>query len=154
MTKEKVIFGAGCFWGVEAAFRKINGAAKTTCGYTGGHTDNPTYSDVCSGSTGHIEVVQVEYDPREINFKTLLDTFWHCHNPTTQDQQGADIGPQYRSAIFFITPEQKSAAEVSKNEQNQSGYWKDPIVTNILPANKFYPAEEYHQCYFEKHGIG
>lgn len=154
VAKEKAIFGAGCFWGVEAAFRKINGVTNTTCGYAGGHTDNPTYSDVCTGNTGHIEVVQVEYDPRQVSFNTLLDTFWRCHNPTTRDRQGADIGSQYRSIIFFLTPEQESAAEVSKNEKNQCRYWQNPIVTEILPAKKFYPAEEYHQRYFEKHGIG
>lgn len=153
-VKEYAIFGAGCFWGIEAVFRNIKGVTNTTCGYAGGHTDNPSYADVCTGNTGHIEVVRVEYDPQQISFKTLLDTFWRCHNPTTQDRQGADIGSQYRSAIFFFTPEQRSVAETSKNEQNHSGQWQDPIVTEILPANKFYPAEEYHQRYFEKHGIG
>lgn len=153
MSNEKIIFGAGCFWGVEAVFRKINGVIQTTCGYAGGHTVNPTYADVCTGNTGHIEVVQVEYDLRQIDIKSLLNTFWQCHNPTSKDRQGADIGSQYRSVIFFFTTEQKLAAEAAKNEQNQLGHWQNPIVTEILPASQFYPAEEYHQRYFEKHGI-
>ena len=153
MATSKIIFGAGCFWGVEAAFRGIKGVTNVACGYSGGHTDNPTYEAVCTNTTGHIEVVLVEYDPAEVDFETLLDHFWSCHNPTTQDRQGFDIGTQYRSVIFFFTPEQEIAAQKSKNRVQNSGYWQDPVVTEILPVTQFYVAEEYHQNYFKKHGI-
>jgi len=153
MMANKIIFGAGCFWGVEAAFRSIEGVTGVTCGYSGGHTGNPTYTAVCTNTTGHIEVVLVEYDPAEVAFGTLLDNFWNCHNPTTQDRQGPDIGTQYRSVIFFFTPEQKIAAIESKHRLQNSGRWRDPVVTKILPAGQFYIAEEYHQNYFSKHGI-
>lgn len=153
MAINKVIFGAGCFWGVEAAFRRIKGVINVTCGYCGGHTDNPTYEKVCSNTTGHIEVVLVEYDHAEVTFETLLDHFWHCHNPTTPDRQGLDIGTQYRSVIFFFTPEQETIAKESKNGVQNSGRWQDPVITKILPATQFYVAEEYHQNYFKKHGI-
>ena len=152
MSVEKIIFGAGCFWGVEATFRKIKGVHNVTCGYTGGHTSNPAYNAVCTGMTGHIEAVQVEYDVSQVTFEVLLDTFWRCHNPTTRDQQGPDIGTQYRSTIFFYTPEQEASAELSKKEL-QASYQNQIIVTEILPVATFYPAEEYHQRYFEKHGI-
>jgi len=153
MATSKIIFGAGCFWGVEAVFRRIKGVINVTCGYSGGHTDNPTYEAVCTNATGHIEVVLVEYEPAEIALETLLDNFWNCHNPTTQDLQGPDIGTQYNSVIFFFTPEQEIAAKKSMHKLQTSGRWQDPVVTRILPANQFYIAEEYHQNYFKKHGI-
>lgn len=154
MALEKVIFGAGCFWGVEATFRKIKNVNNVTCGYTGGHTNNPTYDDICTGTTGHVEVVQVIYDTNQIDFIRLLDTFWCCHNPTTIDRQGPDIGTQYRSTIFFYTSEQEKIATQSKRElQQKISATNQTIVTEILPASTFYPAEEYHQRYFEKNCI-
>lgn len=153
MTIEKIIFGAGCFWGVEATFRGVSGVCNVTCGYAGGHTSYPTYRDVCSDQTGHAEVVLVEYDPSLISLERLLDAFWNCHNPTTFNRQGPDIGSQYRSVIFFYSPQQEVAAKLSRDALQQSGHWRDPIVTEILPATKFYPAEEEHQRYFEKHGL-
>jgi peptide-methionine (S)-S-oxide reductase len=153
MAIEKAIFGAGCFWGVETTFRAVQGVSEATCGYSGGHMKNPTYHDVCTGETGHAEVVQVEYDPSQVSYDSLLDVFWNCHNPTTRNRQGPDIGTQYRSAIFFYTPEQEAAARASKTKLQQSGRWREPIVTEIAPAMEFYPAEEYHQRYFEKRGI-
>lgn len=153
MTMEKAIFGAGCFWGVETAFRAVKGVHEAICGYSGGHMKNPAYHDVCTGETGHAEVVQVEYDPSQVSYDALLDVFWNCHNPTTLNRQGPDVGTQYRSAIFFHTPEQEAAARASKTKLQQSGRWREPIVTEIAPAMEFYPAEEYHQRYFEKRGI-
>ena len=153
MTMEKAIFGAGCFWGVETAFRAVKGVSEAICGYANGHSKNPTYQDVCTGNTGHAEVVQVEYDSSQVTFDTLLNVFWDSHNPTTRNRQGPDIGTQYRSAIFFFTPEQEAAAKVSKEKMQQSGRWRDPIVTEIAPAAEFYCAEEYHQRYFEKRGM-
>lgn len=153
MTTEKIIFGAGCFWGVEATFRGVRGICNVTCGYAGGYTRNPTYQDVCSDQTGHAEVVLVEYDPFIISFENLLRMFWSCHNPTTLNCQGPDRGSQYRSVIFFYTPEQEVAAKQSRDALQQSGHWRDPVVTEVLPAADFYPAEEYHQRYFEKHGL-
>jgi peptide-methionine (S)-S-oxide reductase len=153
MATEKAIFGAGCFWGVESAFRAVEGVSEAICGYSGGHLKNPTYHDVCSGETGHAEVVQVEYDPSRVSYEDLLDVFWNCHNPTTRNRQGPDIGTQYRSAIFFYTPEQEAAAKASREKLQQSGRWRDPVVTEISPAREFYRAEEYHQRYFEKHGM-
>jgi peptide-methionine (S)-S-oxide reductase len=153
MTTEKAIFGAGCFWGVESAFRAIKGVNEVISGYAGGHIKNPSYRDVCSGETGHAEVVQVEYDPSQVGYDELLDLFWNCHNPTTPNRQGPDIGSQYRSAIFFYTPEQEIAAKASREKLEQSGRWREPIVTEILPAAEFYPAEEYHQHYLEKRGV-
>lgn len=150
---ERAIFGAGCFWGVEAAFRAVEGVREAICGYSGGHGKNPTYHDVCAGQTGHAEVVQVEYDASQVSYDALLDVFWNCHNPTTLNRQGPDIGTQYRSAIFFYTSEQEAAARASREKQEQLGRWRGPIVTEILPASDFYPAEEYHQRYFEKRGI-
>ena len=143
-------FGAGCFWGVEAAFRQIQGVTSTAVGYLGGTVENPTYQDVCTGSTGHAEVVQVEYDPAQIAYEDLLDVFWKCHDPTTLDRQGPDVGAQYRSAVFFHTPEQEAAAKVST--EKVQGRFKRPIVTEITPASTFYRAEEYHQQYLEKRG--
>ena len=152
MNTNKIIFGAGCFWGVEAAFRRNKGVTNVTCGYTGGHIANPTYAAVCAGTTGHIEVVLVEYDDDEISFEALLNAFWNCHDPTTQDRQGPDIGEQYRSVIFYFTPEQERSAREAKDKLEISRRWQDPIVTQILPVSQFYDAEEYHQNYFAKHG--
>jgi peptide-methionine (S)-S-oxide reductase len=153
MATSKIIFGAGCFWGVEAAFRRIRGVTNVTCGYSGGHSEHPTYEAVCSNTTGHIEVVLVEYDSAAVSLETLLEHFWNCHNPTTQDRQGYDVGTQYRSVIFFFTLEQETIAQASMHQLQQSGRWQDTVVTKILPAAQFYVAEEYHQNYFNKHGI-
>ena len=153
MTIEKIIFGAGCFWGVQSVFSRVSGVTETTCGYSGGYVSHPSYEMVCSGNTGHAEVVQVEYDPEKVSIDELLDMFWHCHNPTTKDRQGVDIGTQYRSAIYFFTEEQEAAAKISRDKYQQSGRWQAPVVTEILPVNRFYPAEDYHQHYFEKSGI-
>jgi peptide-methionine (S)-S-oxide reductase len=148
---EKAIFGAGCFWGVEAAFRQVKGVVATAVGYSGGHFPNPTYKDVCSGTTGHAEVVEVDFEPGQVSYDDLLKVFWDNHDPTTMNRQGPDIGAQYRSAIFFLTPEQEAAAKASK-EKAQSQY-KSKIVTEITPASEFYRAEEYHQQYLEKRGL-
>ena len=148
---EKATFGAGCFWGVETAFRKVEGVVDATVGYSGGHTENPTYKDVCSSTTGHAEVVEVEYDPSKVSYEELLEVFWENHDPTTPNRQGPDVGSQYRSAIFYYTPEQEAAARASK-EKAQSRF-KNPIVTEITPVSEFYRAEEYHQRYFEKHRL-
>jgi peptide-methionine (S)-S-oxide reductase len=150
---EKAIFGAGCFWGVEAAFRAVKGVKDVISGYSGGHFKNPTYRDVCSDTTGHAEVVQVEYDPSEVRYDELLEVFWNSHNPTTSNRQGPDIGTQYRSAIFFLSPQQEGAAKASKEKLERSGRWHQSVVTEISPASEFYPAEEYHQRYLEKRGI-
>lgn len=149
----KATFGAGCFWGVEAAFRKIEGVTATTVGYLGGILANPTYHDVCSGKTGHAEVVEVDYDPARVSYEELLDVFWSNHNPTTLNRQGPDIGTQYRSAIFFHTPEQQAAAQASKERQAASGRFERPIVTEITPTSTFYKAEDYHQQYLKKRGL-
>lgn len=145
-------FGAGCFWGVEAAFRQVKGIRATEVGYTGGHFRDPSYKDVCTGRTGHAEAVRVEYDPAEISYDDLVDVFWTCHDPTALNRQGPDVGTQYRSAIFFHTAEQEAAARASKARQQGSGRYRRPIVTEIEPAVEFYRAEEYHQQYFEKRG--
>ncbi len=150
---EKATFGAGCFWGIESAFRKFKGVVSTTVGYSGGHLKNPTYEDVCTDRTGHAEVVQIEYDPSQVSYEELLDLFWQIHDPTTLNRQGPDIGTQYRSAIFFHNPEQKAAVEISKEKLQRSGRYKKPIATEITPASEFYRAEEYHQQYFEKRGV-
>ncbi len=149
---ELATFGAGCFWGVEAAFRQLPGVTDAAVGYLGGHTQNPTYQDVCSDETGHAEVVQVTFDPTKIRYDQLLDLFWSVHNPTTLNRQGPDVGSQYRSAIFFHTPEQQKIAQASKERLQQSGKFPRPIVTEISPASTFWKAEEYHQRYLEKHG--
>jgi len=150
---EKATFAAGCFWGVEAAFREIQGVKATAVGYMGGALENPTYSDVCTDRTGHAEVVQVEFDPDEISYEELLDIFWDNHDPTTINRQGPDIGTQYRSAIFFHSPEQEAAAMASKKKLEESGKLSRPIVTEILPAQTFWMAEDYHQQYLEKRGL-
>ncbi len=149
---EKAIFGAGCFWGVEAAFRKLMGVISTAVGYTGGTLKDPTYKDVCTGKTGHAEAVEVGYDPSIITYDELLNVFWGIHDPTTMNRQGPDIGIQYRSAIFYHTEEQKVKALASKEKLQGSGTYKGKIVTEIKPASTFYRAEEYHQQYLEKHG--
>jgi peptide-methionine (S)-S-oxide reductase len=149
---EKATFGAGCFWGVEAAFRQVKGVTATTVGYSGGTMKNPTYHDVCTDRTGHAEVVQVEYDPTQVSYDALLDVYWGIHDPTQFNRQGPDVGTQYRSAIFFHTPEQKAAAEASKARLQASGRYSRPIATEITPASEFYRAEEYHQQYLEKRG--
>ena len=153
MTTEKATFGAGCFWGVEATFRAIPGVTNATVGYAGGTTKNPTYEDVCSHTTGHAEVVEVEFDPTVASYDQLLEVFWSNHNPTTLNRQGPDVGDQYRSVIFYHTPEQQAAAEASKTRTDGSGRFKNPIVTQIQPAPTFYPAEDYHQRYLEKRGL-
>lgn len=147
------MFGAGCFWGVESTFRNINGVTSATVGYAGGATENPTYEDVCSSSTGHAEVVEVEFDPHLVNYAQLLDVFWANHDPTTVNRQGPDVGTQYRSVIFHYSPEQLAAAKQSKTAQDKSGRFRKPIVTQIEPAPTFYRAEEYHQRYLEKRGL-
>lgn len=149
---QKATFGAGCFWGVEAAFRQIPGVVETAVGYEGGHTRNPTYEDVCGHGTGHAEVVEVTYDPDKIAYTDLLQVFWENHDPTQFNRQGPDIGDQYRSAIFYHTPEQQAAAEQSKELLDRSGLFSEPIVTEIVPAQTFYRAEDYHQQYLEKRG--
>jgi peptide-methionine (S)-S-oxide reductase len=149
---EIATFGAGCFWGVEAAFNHIAGVTETAVGYSNGHTENPTYKDVCTDETGHAEVVQVTYDPVKVNFPTLLDAFFSLHDPTQVNRQGPDFGKQYRTAIFYHTPEQQAAAKAAIATLNASGKFKRPIATEITPAGKFYRAEEYHQKYLEKRG--
>jgi peptide-methionine (S)-S-oxide reductase len=150
---EKATFGAGCFWGVEAEFRKINGVKKTDVGYEGGHTERPTYQDVCTDKTGHAEVVQVEYDPSEVSYQDLLKVFWENHDPTQVNRQGPDTGTQYRTVIFYHTEEQQRLAEQSKKELAASGRYRRPIATEIVPATDFWRAEEYHQQYLEKRGM-
>jgi len=147
---EIATFAAGCFWGVEAIFRKVDGVIETTVGYTGGSTRDPSYEEVCAGKTGHAETVQIIFDPNKISYVELLDIFWDNHNPTTLDCQGPDIGNQYRSAIFFHTPEQKAIAQTKKSELESSGQFGQPIVTEITAASTFYPAEEYHQRYYPR----
>ena len=150
---EKATFAAGCFWGIEAAFCRVPGVVSTTVGYTGGTTKNPSYHDVCTGLTGHAEAVLVTYDPRQVTYDALLELFWSVHNPTTLNRQGPDVGSQYRSAIFYHTEDQKKRAEDSRERLQQSGRFRRPIVTEIVPAQEFWPAEEYHQKYLEKHGM-
>ncbi len=148
---EKATFAAGCFWGVEETLRKINGVKKTVVGYMGGKIKNPSYEQVCSDTTGHIEVVQIEFNPKIISYLKLLDIFWSCHDPTAKDRQGPDVGAQYRSVIFYHTEEQHKQAEISKESIAKN--YKKKIVTEILPAQEFYKAEEYHQQYLRKRGL-
>ena len=145
---EKATFGAGCFWGVEAAFRNVKGVLATAVGYSGGHFENPTYKDVCSGRTGHAEVVEVEFDPAQVSYDALLNAFWDNHDPTTMNRQGPDVGAQYRSAIFFHSPEQETGAKASR--QGAQSRFKNKIVTEITPASEFYRAEDYHQQYLDR----
>lgn len=149
MTK-KATFAMGCFWEPDEIFSKVPGVIETTVGYSGGQTESPTYEHVCSGKTGHAETLEIEYDPEKVSYEELLDVFWGNHDPTTLNRQGPDIGEQYRSAIFFHSKEQEKAAKESKARFEQSGTFKSPIVTAIVPASDFYDAEEYHQKYYEK----
>jgi peptide-methionine (S)-S-oxide reductase len=149
-VEKKATFGAGCFWGVEAAFRQIDGVTKTRVGYSGGTLEDPTYEDVCSHTTGHAEVVEVTYDPEKVSYEQLLGVFWGKHDPTQLNRQGWDIGDQYRSVIFFHDEDQRQTATGSKADEQ--AHWKAPIVTLIEPAQTFYEAEDYHQQYLEKRG--
>lgn len=149
----KATFAAGCFWGVEAAFRKVPGVESTTVGYTGGSVENPSYEEVCSGQTSHAEAVEVEFDPARVSYDDLLQVFWDTHDPTTPNRQGADIGSQYRSAIFFEGPEQEAAAEASKKSLDEAHRFAEPIVTEMTSVGEFYPAETYHQQYYDKRGL-
>ena len=150
---DKATFGAGCFWGIEETFRTMPGVSKTAVGYAGGTLDNPSYEQVCSGRTGHAEVVQVEFDPGQVSYEELLQVFWENHNPTQLNRQGPDIGTQYRSAVFYHDEAQKESAEKSKAKLEKSGRFNRPIVTEITAASTFYPAEEYHQQYLLKRGM-
>jgi peptide-methionine (S)-S-oxide reductase len=150
---EKATFAAGCFWGVEESFRQVPGVIETTVGYLGGHTASPTYKDVCTDETGHAEVVQITFDPSKVSYEKLLDVFWSAHDPTTLNRQGPDIGTQYRSAIFFHSPDQERQARASKEKMQAAGNFRRPIVTEITPATAFYPAEDYHQKYLAKRGL-
>ena len=150
---EEATFAAGCFWGVQYAFDQIKGVTATTVGYTGGHTENPTYEDVCSDTTGHAESVLIEFDPAVVTYWQLLDAFWKMHDPTTLNRQGPDYGTQYRSVIFYHNGEQQAEALASRVALEQSGVHRKKIVTEIVPAATFWPAEEYHQKYFQKHGV-
>ena len=147
---QKAIFAAGCFWGVQSEFDQLDGVVKTTVGYTGGDFENPTYEDVSGGKTGHAEAIFIEYDPEKISYKDLLNKFWEIHDPTQMNRQGSDIGSNYRSAIFFTDENQKKTALVLLKNMEKSGKFKEKIVTEVAPEQKFYPAEEYHQKYFEK----
>jgi peptide-methionine (S)-S-oxide reductase len=154
MKTDTATFAAGCFWGVQASFDKVKGVVSTTVGYTGGHTEKPTYRDVCSDTTGHAEAVEVVFDPQAITYEQLLDKFWATHDPTTLNRQGPDFGSQYRSVIFYHSPEQQAAALASKGKLEKSGKYRQPVVTEIVPAATFWRAEEYHQKYFQKNGGG
>lgn len=153
MTMVQATFGAGCFWGVEAAFRKVEGVEDAVSGYMGGHKDNPSYQDVCTDTTGHAEVVQVDYDSEKTSYEELLEVFWSNHDPTTQDRQGPDVGGQYRSVIFFHDEAQREIAERSRDENEAKGRFANPIVTEIARAQSFWRAEEYHQRYLERRGL-
>ncbi len=150
---EKATFGAGCFWGVESFFRQVPGVVEALCGYAGGQADNPTYKQVCTGRTGHAEVVEVTFDPAKVSYGQLVDVFFLNHDPTQRNRQGPDMGTQYRSVIFVHSPEQERIALEKKDAPAQSGRFQRPIVTTIEPAPKFWKAEEYHQRYFEKNGL-
>lgn len=147
-------FAAGCFWGVQHEFDKVKGVTKTIAGYMGGSTKNPTYEEVCTNKTGHAETVYLEYDEKIIPYEELVDIFWKIHDPTQKNRQGPDVGSQYRSVIFYYTDEQRKLAETSKKNLDSSGMFKKPITTEIVAASEFYPAEEYHQHYFKKKGVG
>jgi len=150
---ERATFGAGCFWGVEAAYRRVPGVVSTAVGYEGGQLVNPTYKDVCSDRSGHAEVVEVEYDPARVSYDELLNVFFENHDPTTLNRQGPDVGTQYRSAVFYHSPEQQAAAQAAKERLEKDGRFRRPIVTEITPATTFYKAEDYHQQYLEKRGL-
>jgi len=147
---KQATFGAGCFWCVEAIFQDVKGVESVESGYSGGHIDNPTYEQVCSKKTGHAEVIRINYDESVVDFNTLLEVFWHTHNPTTLNRQGADVGPQYRSVIYFHDDEQKEKALASRKNTDASGLWNDPIVTEISPLINYYVAEKYHQDYYKQ----
>jgi peptide-methionine (S)-S-oxide reductase len=151
MATEKAIFAAGCFWGVEAAFREVEGVVEAISGYTGGTRDQPTYREVCGDRTGHAEAVEVEFDPAKVSYNRLLGIFWQIHDPTQVNRQGPDVGSQYRSGIFYLTPEQETAAKESRERAQDK--LSRPIATEITQASTFWPAEDYHQRYFEKHGF-
>ncbi len=151
---ETAIFGAGCFWGVEETFRVLKGVLNTEVGYAGGRLNNPTYDDVCGGDTGHAEVLRITFDPSLITYAELLSVFWRCHNPTTLNRQGPDVGDQYRSVIFTLSAEQEALAVKTKAIVDKSKIWRDPVVTEIKPFVNFYRAEEYHQQYLSKRGLG
>lgn len=152
MTTDTATFGAGCFWCVEAVFQRLDGVLSVQSGYMGGTIDNPTYKQVCTGSTGHAEVCQIVYNPSVVRYEDLLQVFWEVHDPTTLNRQGNDVGTQYRSAVFYHNPEQKSIAEQYKNVLSESKTWSNPIVTEITSASTFYPAEDYHNNYFNQNG--
>jgi peptide-methionine (S)-S-oxide reductase len=154
MSQQTASFAAGCFWGVEARFRAVDGVVDAVSGYMGGHAQNPSYQDICSGNTGHAEAVQVTFDDERVNYLELLDLFFEMHNPTTLNRQGPDFGSQYRSAAFWHDEAQRAVIEQKISEVNASGKWPDPVVTEVAPAEMFWRAEEYHQRYFEKNGAG
>ncbi len=151
---QSAVFGAGCFWGVEETFRKLKGVVSTAAGYAGGSRANPTYEQVCEGNTGHAEVVKIDFDPAVISYPELLAVFWRSHNPTTLNRQGPDTGTQYRSVIYYLSAEQEAFARKSRDIMDKSGAWRDPVVTEIAPYANFYPAEDYHQQYLSKRGLG
>lgn len=150
---QKATFGAGCFWGVEAAFRRVQGVVDTRVGYTGGTTEDPSYEEVCTGRTGHAEAVEVTFDPERVSYEALLDVFWDAHDPTQRNRQGPDVGTQYRTAVFYHDAAQQAAAQASKERREASGAYRRPIATEITPASAFYKAEAYHQRYLEKRGL-
>lgn len=150
---KKATFGAGCFWGVEDAFRQVPGVVATAAGYSGGKTEHPTYREVCSHRTGHAEVVDIDYDPAQVSYERLLEVFWSIHNPTTKNRQGLDLGSNYRSVIFYHDDQQRAEAEASKKALDSSGAHRKKVVTQIVPAAPFWRAEEYHQQYYTKNGI-
>lgn len=149
--RQLATLGGGCFWCTEAVFQQLKGVEKVTSGYTGGHVENPTYRQVCTGTTGHAEVIQIEFDPEKIKFEELLEVFFQTHDPTTLNRQGNDVGTQYRSVIFPHSDEQKKISEEYIKQLNEAKIWKSPIVTTIEPLAKFYPAEDYHNNYFDQH---
>jgi peptide-methionine (S)-S-oxide reductase len=148
VNTEVATLGGGCFWCTEAVYQELDGVLRVESGYSGGTVENPTYQQICTGNTGHAEVIQITYDPGKVSYQEILDVFWRTHNPTTLNRQGADVGTQYRSVIYYHNDEQRAIAEQSKAETDQSGLWADPIVTEISPVGKFYKAETYHQNYY------
>lgn len=152
INMQKAMFGAGCFWGIETTFRQVPGVEDVAVGYAGGETDNPTYKQVCTGTTGHTEVVEIDFDPEKVSYEQLLDVFWQCHDPTTLNRQGPDIGSQYRSAIYYYDENQQRIATASKAALEANGRLRSPVVTEITPAPTFWRAEEYHQQYLAKTG--
>jgi peptide-methionine (S)-S-oxide reductase len=149
-ARELATLGGGCFWCLEAVYKDLKGVESVVSGYAGGHAENPTYEQVCGGRTGHVEVVQIAFDPQVVSYRDILDVFFTIHDPTTKDRQGADVGPQYRSIILYHSPEQRAAAAAAIAELESKGVWRAPIVTEVVPLEKFYPAEEYHHDYFER----